>query len=191
MNIHNKNSKLNFRVTVGKSYKNRGWAVKRSSLKSFIPEIPYEGNCTLYIEDIKVPAKINLHTRLFYFKNDELSDHLKKFSEIDEKALININFETEHGNYHINQSKKDLISFTTSFSKSFKRGMFALPREYSKEILPILPYEEKCTFYVGDLKVDGKFNIEFRIRFSSNLIVPKLESIKEEGEEINAILLLD
>ena len=69
--------------------------------------------------------------------------------------------------------------------------MFALPRQYSKEILPILPYENKCNFYVGDLKVDGKFNMEFRMRFNSNLIVPKLELIKEEGEKINGILLLD
>lgn len=183
-------SNINFHVTVGKSYKNKGWAVKRSYLNTFVPEIPYEKECALYIEEIKIPAKINIHTRLFYFKNNELSDYLKELADIDEKALLNIDFETEHGNYYYGKSNKDLISFKTTFSKSFKRGMFALPREFSKEILPILPYEKKCNFYVGDLKVDGKFNLEFRVRFNSNLIVPKLESIKEEGEEINGILLL-
>ena len=184
-------SKINFQVTVGKSYKNKGWAVKRSNLNTFVPEIPYEKECTMYIEEIKIPAKINIHTRLFYFKNEQLSNYLKELASIDEKSLLNINLEIAHGNYYFKKSDKDLISFKTTFSKTFKTGMFALPREYSKEILPILPYENKCNFYVGDLKVDGKFNMEFRMRFNSNLIVPKLESIKEDGEEIQGILLLD
>lgn len=184
-------SKINFQVTVGKSYKNKGWAVKRSNLNTFVPKIPYEKECTMYIEEIKIPAKINIHTRLFYFKNEHLSNYLKELASIDEKSLLNIDFEVEHGNYHFKKSDKDLISFKTTYSKTFKTGMFALPREYSKEILPILPYENKCNFYVGDLKVDGKFNMEFRMRFNSNLIVPKLESIKEDGEEIQGILLLD
>lgn len=184
-------SKINFQVTVGKSYKNKGWAVKRSYLNTLVPEIPYEKGCTLYIEEIKIPAKINIHTRLFYSKNNQLSDYLEELADIDEKSLLNIDFETEYGNYFYKKSEKDLISFTTTFSKSFKRGMFALPREYSKDILPILPYENKCNFNIGDIKVEGRFNLEFRVRFNSNSIVPKLESIKEEGDELKVILLLD
>ena len=190
-NNFNEESIVNFKVTVGKSYKNKGWAVKRSSLNAFVPELPYEKECTLYIEETKIPAKINIHTRLFYFKNKQLSYYLEELADIDEKSLLNIDLVAEHGNYHFKKSNKDSISFKTTFSKSFKSGMFALPREYTNEILPILPYETKCNFYVGDLKVDGKFNLEFRLRFNSKLIVPKLELIKEEGEEIYGILLLD
>ena len=68
---------LSFPVTVGKSYKNKGWAVKRSHLDSFVPKIPYENECTIFVEGIEIKGKLNIHTRLFYFTNEKLSSYLE------------------------------------------------------------------------------------------------------------------
>lgn len=182
---------LSFPVTVGKSYKNKGWAVKRSYLDSFVPKIPYEKECTIFVEGIEIKGKLNIHTRLFYFTNEKLSSYLEKLFLIDPKTQAKIDLELSHGNYTLKDSEEDFITFTTTFSKSFKNGMFAMPRKLSKEILPILPYEEECIFSVGDVDASGKFNLEFRFLFNSDSIIPKLTSMKEDGEEIKVVLLLD
>ena len=76
-------------------------------------------------------------------------------------------------------SEEAFITFKTTFSKSFKNGMFAIPRRYSNEILPILAYEKECIFSLGDLDASGRFNLEFRFTCDPNAIVPKLSSMKE------------
>ena len=182
---------LSFPVTVGKSYKNKGWAVKRSYLDSFVPKIPYEKECTIFVEGIEIKGKLNIHTRLFYFTNEKLSSYLEKLYIIDPKTQAKIDLELSHGNYILKDSDEDFITFTTTFSKSFKSGMFAMPRKYSDEILPILPYEKECIFSIGDVDASGRFNLEFRFIFNSDSIVPKLSSMKEDDEEIKVVLLLD
>ena len=182
---------LSFPVTVGKSYKNKGWAVKRGYLDSFVPKIPYEKECTIFVEGIEIKGKLNIHTRLFYFTNQKLSSYLEKLSSIDPKTQAKVDLELSYGNYVLKDSDEDFITFTTTFSKSFKSGMFAMPRKFSKEILPILPYEEECIFSVGEVDASGKFNLEFRFLFNSDSIIPKLTSMKEDGEEIKVVLLLD
>ena len=182
---------LSFPVTVGKSYKNKGWAVKRSYLDSFVPKIPYEKECTIFVEGIEIKGRLNIHTRLFYFTNEKLSSYLEKLSSIDPKTQAKVDLELSYGHYLLKDTDEDFITFTTTFSKSFKSGMFAMPRKFSKEILPILPYEEECIFSVGDVDASGKFNLEFRFLFNSDSIIPKLTSMKEDGEEIKVVLLLD
>lgn len=182
---------LSFPVTVGKSYKNKGWAVKRSYLDSFVPKIPYEKECTIFVEGIEIKGKLNIHTRLFYFTNEKLSSYLEKLSSIDPKTQAKIDLELSHGNYTLKDSEEDFITFTSTFSKSFKNGMFVMPRKFSKEILPILPYEKECIFSVGEVDASGKFNLEFRFLFNSDSIIPKLTSMKEDDEEIKVVLLLD
>lgn len=182
---------LSFPVTVGKSYKNKGWAVKRSYLDSFVPKVSYETECTIFVEGIEIKGKLNIHTRLFYFTNEKLSSYLEKLFLIDPKTQAKIDLELNNGKYMLKDSDKDFITFTTTFSKSFKSGMFVMPRNFSKEILPILPYEEECIFSVGDVDASGRFNLEFRFIFNSDSIVPKLSSMKDDDEEIKVVLLLD
>ena len=69
--------------------------------------------------------------------------------------------------------------------------MFVMPRNFSKEILPVLPYEKECIFSIGDVDASGRFNLEFRFIFNSEAIIPKLSSMKEDDEEIKVVLLLD
>ena len=182
---------LSFPVTVGKSYKNKGWAVKRSHLDSFVPKIPYENECTIFVEGIEIKGKLNIHTRLFYFTNEKLSSYLEKLYSIDPKTQAKIDLELNNGKYVLKDSDEDFITFTTTFSKSFKSGMFVMPRNFSKEILPVLPYEKECIFSIGDVDASGRFNLEFRFIFNSEAIIPKLSSMKEDDEEIKVVLLLD
>lgn len=185
------NDVLGFPVTVGKSYKNGGWAINRSYLDKLIPYITYEEECTCIIEGFEVECKINIHTRLFYNRNKILSDYLEKLSKIDNKIQTRIDLELNHGKYSLNKdSNKEFIKFSTLFSKSFKKGLFACPRKFSKEILPILDYELNSIFSVNNIDARGKLNLEFRIKFKDESLIEKLETFKKDGDRIEVILLL-
>ncbi len=184
------NESIDFPVTVGKSYKNGGWAVKRSYLNEFIPLIPFEKECSILVDGIKVVGKMNIHTRLFYFKDDILSKYLKNLHDIDPKAQTRITFELNNGIYKYSGENIGDLEFITKFSKSFKKGLFAVPRSISKNIIPILPYELECNFLINGIKCIGKFNLEFRFRFSDDSFISKLESKFDENEELKVKLLL-
>ena len=160
-------------------------------MENLIPKIPYEKECTIFVEGIEIKGRLNIHTRLFYFTNEKLSSYLEKLSSIDPKTQAKVDLELSYGNYVLKDSDEDFITFTTTFSKSFKSGMFAMPRKFSKEILPILPYEEECIFSVGEVDASGKFNLEFRFLFNSDSIIPKLTSMKEDGEEMFTLTAQD
>ena len=183
---------IEFPVTVGKSYKNRGWAIKRSHLKRFVPKIPYEKECVVLVNGRPISGKINIHTRLFYFQDDLLSDYLEKLYEIDPKIQTRIDLKLEHGTYKLNQDLGDITNlfFITKFSKSFKKGLFAIPRSVSEMILPVLPYESECEFIIDEMVVRGKFNLEFRFKFNDYNVISSLNSELEDNDELEVILLL-
>ena len=183
---------IEFPVTVGKSYKNRGWAVKRDYLIRFVPKIPYEKECVILVNGRPVTGKVNIHTRLFYFQDDLLSEYLEKLYEIDPKIKTRIDLKLNHGVYKLNQNLGDITNlfFITKFSKSFKKGLFAIPRSVSEMILPILPYESECEFIIDEMVVRGKFNLEFRFKFSDKEVISSLSSELEENEDVEVILLL-
>lgn len=182
---------IGFPVTVGKSYKNKGWAVKRSHLESFVPRISYEKECIFLVEGFEVVGKANIHTRLFYFQNNELSEYLKKLSDIDDKTQTRIDLDLDHGIYSVNSNLEGkFLKFKTKFSKSFRKGMFVMSRNLSKVIIPVLPCESNCTFSVSGLDASGKFNLEFRIRFRDDSLIEYLDTIKEENDSLDIILML-
>ena len=78
----------------------------------------------------------------------------------------------------------------TKFSKSFKKGLFAVPRSISKYLVPILPYEDECTFIINNMNILGKFNLEFRFRFYDSSFISKLESKFDDDEELKVKLIL-
>ena len=182
---------IDFPVTVGKSYKNRGWAVKREHLERFVPKLPYEEDCVILVNGRPISGKINIHTRLFYFMDERLSAYLEKLYEIDPKIQTRIDLKLEHGVYEFNpEIENNNIFFITKFSKSFRKGLFAIPRSASEMILPRLPYESECTFIINDMEVRGKFNLEFRFKFSDEETISSLNSELEDGDELEVILLL-
>lgn len=189
---HSLDDSIEFPVTVGKSYKNRGWAVKRDHLIRFIPKIPYEKECVILVNGRPITGKVNIHTRLFYFKDELLSDYLEKLYEIDPKIQTRVDLKLEHGIYRLNPELKNITNlfFITKFSKSFKKGLFAIPRSVSELILPILPYESECEFIIDEMIVRGKFNLEFRFKFSDSDLISSLSSEIEDNDDLEVILLL-
>lgn len=183
---------IEFPVTIGKSYKNKGWAVKRDHLIRFVPKIPYEKECIILANGRPITGKINIHTRLFYFQDDLLSDYLEKLYRIDPKIQTRVDLKLDYGNYQLNQNLSEITNlfFITKFSKSFKKGLFAIPRSVSEMILPTLPYESECEFIIGEMVVRGRFNLEFRFKFSDPDVISSLNSELEDNDELEVILLL-
>ena len=120
-----------FPVTVGKSYKNRGWAIKRDHLLRFVPKLSYEKECVILVNGRPVTGKINIHTRLFYFKDDLLSDYLEKLYKIDPKIQTRIDLKLNHGIYKINP---DLDNITNLFfiSQACPRDGFTVSTAHSQ-----------------------------------------------------------
>lgn len=180
-----------FPVTVGKSYKNKGWAIKRSYLEDMIPILKYEKECKFNVNGYDGLGKLNLHTRLFYNTNEDLSNYLKKLHDIDAKIQTKVIMELINGTYQINPNLDGkIITFKTKFSKSFKEGMFAIPREFSKKILPILDYESKCDYLINSLEVTGRFNLEFRVVFKDPDLITILENLYEKDEFLTVNIIL-
>ena len=98
----------------------------------------------------------------------------------------------DYGTYKINDNLKDVTNlfFITKFSKSFKKGLFAVPRSVSSMIIPSLPYEQECEFIIDEMVVRGKFNLEFRFKFSDENVIDSLSSELEDGDDLEVILLL-
>ena len=94
---------LLFSVKVGKSYKNKGWALNRDSTIILIPKLSYEDECDIVVDGIHSKAKFNIVPRIFYNKNEDLKRHLKKLADdgidrIDLELLLNhddLNFDLE------------------------------------------------------------------------------------------------
>jgi len=183
---------IEFPVTIGKSYKNSGWAVKRDHLLRFVPKISHENECVILVNGRPITGKINIHTRLFYFQDDLLSDHLKKLYEIDPKIQTRVDLKLEHGTYQLNSELSEInnLFFITKFSKSFKKGLFAIPRSVSEMIIPVLPYESECEFIIDEMVVRGKFNLEFRFKFSDKNVISILSDELDDNDELEVILLL-
>ncbi|MGI6448187.1 MAG: hypothetical protein ACOX01_06195 [Methanobrevibacter boviskoreani] len=182
---------MHFPVTVGKSYKNNGWVIKRSYLKEFVPILKYEKVFQFILEGFRVSSRLNLLTRLFYNKNDQLEDYLLKLYKIDPKVQTRVNFVLNNGSYHLNSDLEGKVLRTTiKYSKSFKRGMFVIPRKYSEKILPKMDYESLSCFSINDIKCMGRFNIEFRVSFSDDQLQEYLENNKEDNEELDVTFLL-
>ena len=102
---------LNVSVKVGKSYKNRGWALNRSSTYELIPILPYEEECDIIVDGIHAKAHFNILPRIFYKKTEkELMSHLKMLSDnsvdrVELRLLLNKSNDLSNNSPSINVYK--------------------------------------------------------------------------------------
>ena len=68
---------INTKVTVGKSYSSRGWALSRKDIHDWIPVEEFKRNCKVFINGICSDAILRFNPRLFY-ESDDLSFYLKE-----------------------------------------------------------------------------------------------------------------
>lgn len=87
----NSQNKLYFSVKVGKSYKNKGWALSREATIDLIPLMSYEDECDIIVDGVPAKAHLNILPRIFYGKNEtELIDHLYQLSNDGSKDRIEL-----------------------------------------------------------------------------------------------------
>lgn len=185
-------SSLKFPVTVGLSSKNKGWTISREFIKDFLPIQKCEGNIPIEIDGISTVISSKFLVRLFYNKNEVLSQHL-------EDKLLEHNSNLADVEIFLNQEISDIqetldfgyideelefLEITKEFTANFsKKGMFTIPRESSKYLFSILPYESRCNFEVDGIKAEGRINLLLRCRLDKETL-EYLNSSKNIGDKI-------
>ena len=60
----------------------------------------------------------------------------------------------------------------------------------SQKLIPVLPYESNCKFLVNNIPAEGKFNLEFRMRFNDKELIEDLECNYGDGDDLEIIIYL-
>lgn len=167
-----KSDRLIFSVKIGKSYKNRGWAIIRDSTYDLIPKLPYEDECDIIVDGIPTTARLNLLPRLFYNKTDVVVNHLEDLAKtnpegrIDVQLLLNKVDPFESSKNDINDLNSELVS---------------LKKENSKLVTDINELKEILTYI-------DKENSDYIKRFNDlNKIFKEFEDIDLSVDELNSI----
>lgn len=104
--VNDSQKKLFFSVKVGKSYKNRGWALARSSTVDLIPILPYEDECDIIVDGVPAKAHLNILPRIFYGKDEiTLMNHLQQLSEEGSKDRIELQLLLNNENFSISDDE--------------------------------------------------------------------------------------
>lgn len=98
---------INTKVTVGKSYKSKGWALSREDIHDWIPVEKFERECKVIINDICSDATLRFNPRLFY-ESDDLSFYLKElYDKGCSKHKIPMKIKVPKSNFYKNMSNMD------------------------------------------------------------------------------------
>lgn len=183
---------LKFPVTVGLSSQNNGWVVIRDYIEDFFPIQKCEYGLPMEMEGISIKPHSKFLVRLFYNKNNELSQYLnnKILEDNESLAYVELFLNQENSdlqgtlNFESFDDEKNFLEVSKTFTKSFyERGMFTIPREFSKYFFNILPYESNCHFEVDGIKAKGKLNFLLRCSLEKEDL-EYLKSIKNIGDKV-------
>lgn len=190
---------LLFSVKVGKSYKNKGWALNRDSTIILIPKLSYEDECDIVVDGIHSKAKFNIVPRIFYNKNEDLKRHLKKLADdgidrIDLELLLNhddLNFdlETERLLVDINKLNHELqekdskisnlkneIKYLKSFDNDEDEELINLHNEI-EELKTIINHQDK--------EIDELFGTIIQLELDNEESYKKRVFYEEENKKLN------
>ena len=188
-------SNIKTQVLVGRSAKNKGWALNLDDISDFIPVKKYEfDNCKIIIEDIISDCKIRINPRLFYL-GTEISDYLL---QLDEKSHVplEIKYDKSYLNQQIEQWKNtnlDVIETELLVGKSFSSKGWALTKDVRAMIFPIYSYEINYPITVGEIRDFGKLNIQIRLFYKSKRLSEKLEELHniDPNQKVDAKIVFD
>ena len=194
------NKKLLFSVKVGKSYKNKGWALNREAAISLFPKISYEEECDIVLDGIPSKAKVNIVPRIFYNKNEKIVNHLKNLADegverVDLELLLNhdeyignpetdnlliefnnLNQELENKDYEIN-NLKDEIKYLKSFESKNKDVELLKLHEQIDELKKIIEDQES--------ELDNLFNSVIQLEIDNEESFKKRRFYEEENKKLN------
>lgn len=201
------NQSLLFSVKVGKSYKNRGWALNRESAVSLVPKVSYEEECDILVDGIPAKARFNIVPRIFYNNNQSIVNHLKKLSDegverVDLELLLNHNqsiesFEATELLEDINKLNhqlhhKDLeiaeLKNQVKYFKSFENNKDEELEKLHKEISDL-----KDVIRNQDNEIDSLFNSIIQLELDNDESFKQRAYYEEENKKLNKKLekLLD
>lgn len=82
---------LIFSVKLSNSISSKGWSITRDSVLPLIPELPYETECDIIVDEIHAKARFNIGPRIFFKSSQkELIDYLNNLIEEGNKERIEI-----------------------------------------------------------------------------------------------------
>ena len=186
-------------VTVGKSYKSRGWALSRNDIHDWIPVEEFERNCKVIINDISSDAILRFNPRLFY-ESDELSSyledlHYKGYSKY--KIPMDIIIPKNNFFRNIDSIEKYLKVETVDTSllvgKSFSSKGWQLSKELVSKLFPAEEYAGEYSIIINNINSNAKLNLQFRLFYKSNELSEYLEELHYENprNKIPAKIIFD
>lgn len=97
---------IDTRLHVGKSYRSKGWGLKKDVVSKLLPLNAYDYVFPVYIDEIPAETRLNMQTRLFYNSN-ELSQELERLNKIDPDLEIEARIILNEEYLEITESSKD------------------------------------------------------------------------------------
>lgn len=191
---------LNTNVTVGKSYKSKGWALSRQDISKWIPVDVFERDCLVKIDNICSKAIIRFNPRLFY-QSDELSNYLKDLFDqgysncrIPMKIKINKSnlFSCISSNIDIeNYLNIKYIDTQLLVGKSYKSKGWQLSKDVTLKLFPLKEYDKDYLIYINEIESNAKLNFQFRLFYKHTELSEYLQKLHDEGYKgkINAKII--
>ena len=190
---------LNTNVTVGKSYKSRGWALSVKDIHEWIPVEEFEHDCKLIINNIRSDAVIRFNPRLFY-ESDELSLYLKElYDNGDNRSKIPMKIKIHKNNLFNNiynvEKHTHLKNIETRLrvGKSYSSGGWQLSKDVVAQLFPVDQYDEIYSISINNIESNAKLNLQFRLFYKGNQLSEYLEELyhKDANERIPAKIIFE
>lgn len=188
-NVDDKKDRLIFSVKIGKSYKNRGWALIRDSTYDLVPKLPYEDDCDIIVDGISTKGRLNLLPRIFYNKTSNVVDHLENLAKVNPEGRINVELllnknssdsslqiESLNNNLHVLKKENSELKEDISELKQILTYMDEENNDYSKKFSEL----NKIMQELDDIDEDEFSSIgDVALRVKIFDLISQVNSIKE------------
>ena len=144
-------------LLVGKSYKSKGWRIKKEQTSIFLPLEQYEGYYYIVVDGIEAKANIDIQTRLFY-NGTEMSRYLKELYENDpnQEVQATIIFNKELSLHNIREEFVEEISDEIDQNIGYESDTNNRIKSPNEKIL--INYKNKCCVHCGSKLKSGMIN---------------------------------
>ena len=198
---------IDTQLTVGKSYKSKGWGLSKDVVAKLLPLDAYDLKFPIIVDGISDFGKINAQTRLFY-NNEDLSSKLKELHDSNPKQKIDAKILLENANltpymeYSENKTFQDearkcvICGKHLDIESKENKCSECLDKEVTvlrlKELLKVVSPGDEIT--VDDLRAKGIPRMRIRILTSKllkyDLLTEELDGsfILKDENELNSFI---
>ena len=186
-------------VSIGKSYKSKGWALPRRDISKIIPVEKYEGNCHIEIDGIVAPAKFRVNPRLFY-RSNVLSKHLEKLNKSEPNSKVALEIKLNEKQLYSNFISKYLTSETIEFlntdlpvGKSYQSKGWRINRDVTSRFIPLNEYSGVYDIVVDHISSSAILDVQTRIFYKSDELSAYLKKLHDSNpkQRVNAKIIFD